>query len=123
MMNAVHKWRKEVSEVEFTFSDRGSEGKAFWKSRKELVLKSGARLTPDPQLNKDGSLNFSAKVANALRADHAGKIENGTTTEDIVFPSPNELGIFLRYGGENTWTGLVDKDGKSLHDWTVASEG
>jgi len=41
------------------------------------------------------------------------------TTEDIVFPSPNELGIFLRFGGANTWTGLKDKDGKSLHDWTI----
>ena len=119
MMKAVHKWKKDVSEIEFTFTDRSSEGKVFWKSRKELVLKAGARLTPDPQLNKDGSLNFSAKVAKTLRADHADKIEDNKTTEDIVFPSPNELGIFLRYGGENTWTGLVDKDGKSLHDWTV----
>jgi len=118
-MKDKHKWNAEVSEIEFTFSDRGSNGKVFWRHRKELVLKEGARLTPEPQLNKDGSLNFSAKVAKTLRADHADKIENGLTTEDIVFPSPNELGIFLRFGGANTWTGLKDKDGKSLHDWTV----
>jgi len=120
-MKDNHKWNAELSDIEFTFNDRGSEGKVYWKKRKELLLKAGAKLTPDPQLNKDGTLNFSAKVANALRADYADKIDNFTTTEDIVFPSPNELGIFLRYGGENTWTELKDKDGKSLHEWSVVS--
>ena len=118
-MKDVHKWNAEISEIEFSFTDRGSEGKVFWQRRKELLLKAGAILTPDPQLNKDGTLNFSAKVAKTLRADHADKIKDGVTTEDIIFPSPNELGIFLRFGGDNTWTGLVDKEGKTLHDWSV----
>jgi len=119
-MKDVHKWSKEVSTIEFTFTDRGSEGIAIWQKRKELLLKAGAKLTPDPQLNKDGTLNFSAKVAKTLRADHQDKIKDGVTTEDIIFPSPNELGIFLRFGGENTWTGLKDKNGKSLHEWSVS---
>jgi len=117
-MKDVHKWRAELSDIEFTFNDRGSNGKVFWQSRKELLLKAGAVLTPDPQINKDGTLNFSAKVAKTLRADNADKIESGITTEDIIFPSPNELGIFLRYGGENTWVSLKDSSGKSLHDWS-----
>jgi hypothetical protein len=117
-MKDVHKWKAELSDIEFTFNDRGSNGKVFWKHRKELLLKAGAVLTPDAQLNKDGTLNFSAKVAKALRADHADKIKDGITTEDIIFPSPNELGIFLRYGGENTWISLKDNSGKSLHDWS-----
>ena len=114
----VHKWSKEISDIEFTFSDRGSEGNVYWQKRKELLLKAGAKLTPDPQLNKDGSLNFSAKVAKTLRADHQEKIKNDITTEDIIFPSPNEIGIFLRFGGDNTWLSLKDKDGKTLHDWS-----
>ena len=114
----VHKWNKEISDIEFTFSDRGSEGQVYWQKRKELLLKAGAKLTPDPQLNKDGSLNFSAKVAKTLRADHQEKIDNDTTTEDIIFPSPNEIGIFLRFGGDNTWISLKDNDGKTLHDWS-----
>jgi len=118
MMKDRHKWNKEVSTIEFTFTDRGSYGKVFWQHRKELLLKAGARLTPDPQLNKDGTLNFSAKFAKTLRADHADKIADGVTTEDIIFPSPNELGIFLRFGGDNTWENLKDKDGKSLHEWS-----
>ena len=32
MIKAVHKWTKDVSEIEFTFHDRGSDGKVFWKS-------------------------------------------------------------------------------------------
>jgi len=117
-MKDNHKWREELSTIEFTFTDRESYGKVFWQHRKELLLKAGAKLTPDPQLNKDGSLNFSAKFAKALRADHVQKIKDNTTTEDIIFPSPNELGIFLRFGGDNTWVSLKDKDGKSLHDWS-----
>jgi hypothetical protein len=114
-----HKWNKGLVDIEFTFSDRGSEGKVYWISRKELLLKAGAKLTADPQLNKDGTLNYSAKVAKGFRAEHADKIKDGFTTEDIIFPSPNELGIFLRYGGDNTWTNLIDKNGKSLDDWAV----
>jgi len=117
-MKDEHRWRAEISDIEFTFSDRGSLGTVFWQKRKELLLKAGAVLTPDPQLNKDGSLNFSAKVAKTLRADHEDKIKDGKTTQDIIFPSPNEIGIFLRFGGDNTWLSLKDKDGKTLHDWS-----
>ena len=118
-MKDQHRWSKELAEIEFTFSDWGSEGKVFWQKRKELLLKAGARLTPDPQLNKDGSLNYSAKFAKVLRAEYAEQIRDGVTTEDIIFPSPNELGIFLRFGGENTWLSLKDETGKSLHEWSV----
>ena len=119
MMKDEHRWRKDLSDIEFTFSDRGSDAKVFWKGRKEMLLKAGAKLTPDPQLNKDGSLNYSAKFAKSLRADHAEKIKDGVTTEDLIFPSPNEIGIFLRFGGDNTWLSLKDKDGKTLHDYSV----
>jgi len=118
-MKPQHKWHPDLAAIEFTFTDNGSYGKVYWQKRKELILKAGAKLTPDPQRNKDGTLNFSAKVAKTLRADHAEQIRGGVTTEDIIFPSPNELGIFLRFGGENTWLSLKDKDGKTLHDWSV----
>ena len=118
MMKDVYKWSSEISDIEFSFNDRGSSGKVYWQRRKELLLKAGAILTPDPQLNKDGTLNFSAKYAKTLRADHEDKIKDGVTTEDIIFSSPNEIGIFLRFGGENTWLSLKDKDGKTLDDWS-----
>ncbi|MCL2094937.1 hypothetical protein FWH13_02350 [Candidatus Saccharibacteria bacterium] len=117
-MKPQHKWSPDLADIEFTFEDRGSLGKVYWRSRKELILKAGAKLTPDPQLNQDGTLNFSTKLAKFLRMEHADKIKDGVTTSDLTFPSPNELGTFLRYGGNNTWLNLKDKDGKTLDDWS-----
>lgn len=115
---ARHKWTKEISQIEFTAKVRGGEGTAIWKSRDKLVLLAGAKLTVDPQLNKDGSLNYSAQFAQKLRNDYLDKVVNNCTTEDIEFPSPNVLGLFLFYGGQNTWAELKDKSGKSLDDWS-----
>lgn len=114
-----HKWSRELSELTFTAELRGGEGRAVWRKAKELVLLAGAKLTAEPQRNKDGSINFSALMAEKLRADHSGQIgDDLITTEDIVFPSPNMLGIFLFYGGQNTWQALKDEKGKSLDEWS-----
>lgn len=103
----------------FTAELRGGEGRAVWRKAKELVLLAGAKLTAEPQRNKDGSINFSALMAEKLRADHRAQIgDDLITTEDIVFPSPNMLGIFLFYGGQNTWQALKDEKGKSLDEWS-----
>lgn len=118
-LKARHKWSKEVSNIKFTAKLRGGEGCAIWKSKDELVLLSGAKLVKDPQLNKDGSVNFSAQLAEKFRLDYADKIVDNITTEDIIFKSPNQLGIFLFYGGQNTWQELKDSNGKSLDEWSV----
>jgi len=115
---ARHKWSKEISKIEFTAKSESGEGKAIWQSKDKLVLLSGAKLVVDPQLNKDGSVNFSAQFAQKLRSDHSDKIADNVTTVDIVFPSPNTLGMFLFFGGQNTWAELKDSNGKSLDDWS-----
>ena len=117
-MKERHKWSPEIAEIEFTFNDWGSEGKVIWQKREQLLLKAGAKLTKDPELKKDGTLNFSAVVAEKLRADNADKIKEYVTTEDIIFPSPNQLGLFMRYGGENSWISLKDKNGKTLDEYS-----
>ena len=114
-----HKWTKEISNIKFTAKLRGGEGTAIWKSKNELVLLSGAKLVKNPQLNKDGSINFSAQFAEKFRLDYEDKILDNVTTEDIIFKSPNQLGIFLFFGGQNTWEELKDSTGKSLNDWSV----
>lgn len=114
-----HKWSKEISNIKFTAKLRGGEGTAIWKSKNELVLLSGAKLVKDPQLNKDGSINFSAQFAEKFRLDYADKVLCNITTEDIIFKSPNQLGIFLFFGGQNTWEELKDSTGKSLNDWSI----
>lgn len=115
---AGHKWDKEISQIEFTAKSNEAQGRAIWRKRNELVLLSGAKLKENPQLNKDGSLNFSAKFAQKLRLDHINEIKGYITTKDIVFASPNEWGIFLFYGGQNTWLELKDSNGKTLDEWS-----
>jgi len=115
---ARHKWSKEISQIKFTAKSIDGEGQAIWQKKDELVLLSGAKLVINPQMNKDGSINFSAQFAQKLRSDYSDKIVDNFTTEDIVFPSPNTLGMFLFFGGQNTWAQLKDSSGKSLDDWS-----
>lgn len=118
---ARHKWTKEVSQIEFFIDTRDSRATALWHKRNEMLLKSGATLMPHPPLNKDGSLGFSAKMGERIRADHLDKIKNFVTTEDIILKSVNEVGLFLYFGGTNSWLELVDAHGKTLNEWTVVA--
>ena len=118
---ARHKWSKEISKIKFTAKSKGGEGVAIWQSRDELVLLSGAKLVEDPQMNKDGTINYSAQFAQKLRSDHLDKIVDNITTVDIIFPSPNQLGLFLFFGGQNTWIELKDSNGKTLDEWSIVN--
>lgn len=116
---AQHRWNKKVSEIPFYIDYNDSKGEVVWQKRNEMVLKAGAKLKQEIPLNKDGSVGFSARLTEKLRADHADKISNFTTTEDIVLKSVNEVGIFLYYAGTNGWLVLKDKDGKTIDEYTV----
>ena len=111
-----HKWSKDLANIEFIFESRGSRGAIVWRKSKEFILQAGAVLEVEPQMNKDGTKNYSAKFAEALRGEHANAIENFRTTRDLIFPSPNEYGIFLRYGGDNSWLDTKDEFGKTLDE-------
>ncbi len=67
-----------------------------------MVLKAGAKLKQEMPLNKDGSIGFSARFTEKLRADRPGQ-DLGFCDEDIVLKSVNEVGIFLYYAGTNGW--------------------
>ena len=114
-----HKWTKEVSNIKFYANNKQASGTVIWRKSKELVLLSGATMSPTAQLNQDGSKNYSAIVAEKIRDDQKDYYKDLTTTEDIVFPSPHVLGMFLFYGGQDTWKELIDENGKSLNDWSV----
>jgi len=120
-MKEQHRWTKELATTEFVFKDSGSEGIVVWENRDRLILKAGAKLNPHPELKKDGSLGFSALVAEKLRDDKKDYIKDLVTTKDLVFSSPNQLGLFLRYGGANTWLSLKDKHGKTLHEYSAVN--
>ncbi|MBP1042641.1 hypothetical protein I6N95_16615 [Vagococcus sp. BWB3-3] len=116
---AQHRWNKEVSQVEFYIDSRESKATVMWQKRNEMLLKAGAKMKPQAELNKDGSVGFSAKMGEKIRFDHQDKIKNFTTTEDIILKSVNEVGLFLYFGGTNSWLELLDAAGKSIDEYTV----
>lgn len=116
---AQHRWNKKVSEIPFYIDYNDAKGEVVWQKRNEMLLKAGAKLKQEMPLNKDGSVGFSARLTEKLRADHADQISDFTTTEDIVLKSVNEVGIFLYYAGTNGWLVLKDKAGKTIDEYTV----
>lgn len=118
---ARHRWTKEISQIEFFIDTRESKATALWHKRNEMLLKAGATMMADPPLNKDGSLGFAAKMGQRIRDDHKDKVKNFVTTEDIILKSVNEVGLFLYFGGTNSWLELIDANGKTLNEWTVVS--
>jgi len=113
-----HSWSKKVSEIIFSGEYRDGVGQCVWQTRKELVLLKGAKLAQEMTYTNDGSLNYSCAFAQDLRKNYTEFIENDLTTRDLVFPSPNILGMFLFNGGQNTWLVFKDENGKSLDEWT-----
>ncbi|EOL45543.1 hypothetical protein RV11_GL000017 [Enterococcus phoeniculicola] len=113
-----HKWSKEVSQIEFFVDTRQSKATVLWQKRNEMLIKKGAVMMPEPPLNKDGSLGFSAKMGQKIRADNASVFEKFITTEDLVLKSVNEVGLFLYFAGTNSWLELKDASGRTIEDWT-----
>lgn len=115
---ARHRWMKELAAIGFSVSVKGAKANVVWRKRNEMVVKAGARLMKEPPLNKDGSLGYDARFGQAIRDEHRDKIEDFKTTEDIVLKSPNEVGLFLYFGGRNSWMELMDAGGRTLDEWT-----
>lgn len=117
-MKARHNWHKSISEIEFYIDSRESKATVIWQKRNEMLLKAGAKLKKEIPLNKDGSIGFSVKMGEKLRADHADAIVNFYTTKDIVLKSVNEIGLLLYFGGTNSWLELKDSESKTIDEWT-----
>lgn len=100
-----HKWSKELATV-------------FWQKRNQMLVQAGAQLQPEVPLNKDGSVGFSARFAQKLRSEHQAAIAGTQTKTDVILKSPNEVGLFLYFGGTNCWLQLKDETGRTLADWS-----
>lgn len=118
---AQHRWNKKVSEISFYVDHKDSKAEVIWQKRNEMLVKAGAKLTREIPLKKDGSIGFDGRFGEKLRADHAKQFSEFTTTEDIIFKSVNETGLFLYFGGTNGWLVLKDKDGKTIDEYTVVN--
>ncbi len=116
---AQHRFQKDFATLPFYVNDFESTATVYWEKRNELRIKKGALLKKEPPLNKDGSLGLSAKMGLRLREEQADKIENFTTTSDIILKSVNEVGLFLYFGQTNSWLVLKDEKNRTLHDYSL----
>ncbi|MCI1987055.1 MAG: hypothetical protein LKJ69_00830 [Lactobacillus sp.] len=117
---AQHRWRKALADIAFTTGFAGTQATVYWQKRNEMRLVAGAHMKPEPALNADGSLGFSARFAQQLRQEHQEAFgADFVTTADIVLKSTNEVGLFLYFGTTNSWLQFKDADGKTLDDWSV----
>jgi len=115
---AQHRWKKSLSEIEFFVDDFKSQATVIWQKRNEFLIKKGAHLRPSYPLNKDGSVGLGARMGTQLRDEQKSNIQNFTTTEDIILKSVNEVGLFLYFGGTNSWLVLKDNNGKAIDEWS-----
>jgi hypothetical protein len=115
----VHRWSKEVSEVDFYVDYEDSKAVVRWQKRNEMLIKKGAVLKSEIPLLKDGSIGFAAKFTLQLREMNEDKVKDFVTTEDIILKSVNEVGNFLYFAGTNSWLVLKDKDGKTIDAYTA----
>ncbi|WP_225048990.1 hypothetical protein [Lacticaseibacillus kribbianus] len=117
---AAHRWSKAVADVAFTTTFAGTQATVYWQRRNEMRLLAGSRMKPEPEMNADGSLGFSARFAAQLRGEHQTAIgPDFVTTADIILKSTNEVGLFLYFGTTNSWLQFKDAAGRTLDDWTV----
>ncbi|GAA5422442.1 hypothetical protein [Tetragenococcus halophilus] len=115
---AQHRWKKTLSEIEFFVDDFHSQATVIWQKRNEFLIKKGAHLRPSYSLNKDGSVGLGARMGTQLRDEQKDKIQNFITTEDIILKSVNEVGLFLYFGGTNSWLVLKDNNGQTIDEWS-----
>ncbi|MCF1684189.1 hypothetical protein LQF67_01155 [Tetragenococcus halophilus] len=115
---AQHRWKKALSEIEFFVDDFKSQATVIWQKRNKFLIKKGAHLRPSYPLNKDGSVGLGARMGTQLRDEQKSNIQNFTTTEDIILKSVNEVGLFLYFGGTNSWLVLKDNNGKTIDEWS-----
>lgn len=111
---ARHRFDKTLVDRPFHVARHGSTATVYWTGRNEMTVKAGAVLAQEQLINRDGSLRYSTKYGEKLRADHAAAITDGQTIADIHLRSVNEVGLFLYFGDTNGWLELVDDGGRTL---------
>lgn len=120
---AQHRWNTKIAKVAFTTHYEDTEATVYWRKRNEVVILAGAKMKPQPELNANGELGFSARFAAQLRQENAAAFdETFTTTKEIVLKSVNEVGLFLYFGNTNSWLQLKDENGRTIDDWTIVKQ-
>ncbi|UEG66883.1 hypothetical protein GZH44_09005 [Weissella hellenica] len=114
-----HRWKKSIADVTLMVDAFDSKATIFWQKRNEMRIVKGATLRTKYPLNKDGSIGLDARMGTQLRQEQASKVEKFTTTEDIILKSVNEVGLFLYFGGTNSWLVLKDVTNKTIDEYAI----
>lgn len=117
---ATNRFTKALADTPFTIDHDGAKATVYWRKRNEMEILPGAKLSMTQHVTKDGALGIDTKFGEKLRADHHQAIDGTHTTASVVLRSVNEVGLFLYYGGTNSWLVLKDAQGKTLDEWTKA---
>ncbi|WP_407895024.1 hypothetical protein [Lacticaseibacillus sp. N501-2] len=115
---AAHRFTKALADTPFTIDHAGAKATVYWRKRNVMEILPGAKLSMTQHVTKGGALGFDTRFGEKLRADHQAAIAGTHTTDSIELRSVNEVGLFLYYGGTNSWLQLKDAQGKTLDEWT-----
>ncbi|WDF82846.1 hypothetical protein PQ472_00980 [Lacticaseibacillus pabuli] len=115
---ARHRFNSDLADTPFTVQRGTAQATVYWRKAKEMEIAPGAQLDLVPHINKDGSQAYETKYGDKLRQDHADAIKDGRTTDTVTLRSVNETGLFLYYGGTNSWLELKDAQGRTLDELT-----
>lgn len=115
---AQHRFNKALADTPFTIDHEGAKATVYWRKRNEMEILPGAELSLTPHLTKAGNKGFDTRFSEKLRAEHQDAIDGDHTKVSVVLRSVNEVGLFLYYGGTNSWLQLKDAQGKTLDEWT-----
>lgn len=118
---ATHRFNQQLATMPFYVDYNGSQAIVYWQKRNQLVIKAGAQLASKVPLNKNGEVGFSARFAQQLREEHKNDFSDFITTKDVSLKSVNEVGLFLYFGGTNSWQVLHNDQGKTLDELTIMS--
>lgn len=111
-----YRFVKSVSQMEFTTDYLNTSATIIWQNRNEVLLKKGAVLMTQVPLNKDGTKGFAVKMAEQLRQMNSSFIKDNKTTDDIILKSINEVGLFIYFGGTNSWLQFKNSDGITIDE-------
>ncbi|MBS7576433.1 MULTISPECIES: hypothetical protein [unclassified Enterococcus] len=113
---AVHRFNKRFSEMPLYIDYQGVKATVFWEKNHQIRILKGANLKKDFILTAKGEKSFSDKFGETLRIENQQAIQDYILIEDVILKSVNEVGLFLYFGGVNSWEVLMNEQGETLDE-------
>ncbi|MCH4168920.1 MAG: hypothetical protein LKF42_06690 [Streptococcaceae bacterium] len=112
----IHRFNKRFAEMPLYINYQGIKATVFWEKNNQMRILKGANLKKDFTLTAKGEKSFSDKFGESLRLENHSAIRDFILIEDVVLKSVNEVGLFLYFGGTNSWQVLMNEQGQTLDE-------